>query len=112
MDYPHEIASPTTALLDTKLIINRTISDHKKYGSKFCSNDIKDFFLQTVMASPEYIRIHKKYFSQNFITQYNLANLINKDSYVYCEINRGMYGLKQAAILVYKQLVKRLDKYG
>ena len=47
LDYFKDTASPTTTLLDTKLIINRVISDHKKYGSKFCSVDIKDFFLQT-----------------------------------------------------------------
>ena len=112
MDYPHETASPTAALLDTKLILNSTISDHKRYGSKFCCIDIKDFFLQTLMASPEYIRLHKRYFSPAFIQQYNLTDLIDKDGYVYCEINKGMHGLKQAAILAYKQLVKRLSRFG
>ena len=104
LDYPHNTALPTAALLDTKLIINSTISDHKRYGSKFCSIDINDFFLQTIMDNPEYIRIHKKYFSPN--VQYALSKLINNDGYVYCEINKGMYGLKQAAILAYKQLVQ------
>ena len=112
LDYPRDTASPTAALLDTKLIINSTISDYKKYGSKFCSINIKDFFLQTVMDDPEYIRINQKYFSDNFVSQYNLKTLINKDGYIYCEINKGIYGLKQAAILAYKQLVKRLGKHG
>ena len=49
LDYPHDIASPTSALLDTKLIIDSTISDHKYFGSKFRSIDIEDFFLQTIM---------------------------------------------------------------
>ena len=45
LDYPHETASPTAALLDTKLIINSsTISDYKRFGSEFCSIDIKAFF--------------------------------------------------------------------
>ncbi len=112
LEYPYDTVSPIAALLDTKLIANSTISDHKRYGSKFCSFDIKDFFLQTIMDNPEYIRIHKRYFSANFIAQYKLQELINIDGYVYCEINRGMYGLKQAAILAYKQLVKRLAKHG
>ena len=112
LEYPHDTASPTAALLDTKLIIKSTISDHQRCGSQFCSIDIKDFFLQTIMDNPEYIQIHKKYFSKNFVTQYQLKELINNDGYVYCAINRGMYGLKQAAILVYKQLVQRLAKYG
>ena len=57
-----------------------------------------------------YIRIHKRYFLQQFIVQYKLKDLINKDGYIFCQINRGMYGLKQAAILAYKQLVKRLQQ--
>ena len=112
LDYPHDTASPTAELLDTKLIVNSTISDHQRYGSKFCSIDIKDFFLQTLMKTPEYIRIHKRYFSAAFIAHYNLTHLIDKDGYVYCEIVKGMYGLKQAAILAYKQLVTRLKKHG
>ena len=32
LDYPHDTASPTAALIDTKLIINSTISDYKKFG--------------------------------------------------------------------------------
>ena len=64
------------------------------------------------MASPEYIRLHKRYFSPAFIQQFNLTDLIDKDGYVYCEINKGMHGLKQAAILAYKQLVKRLSRFG
>ena len=112
LDYPHDTASPTAALINTKLIINSTISDHKIYGSRFCSIDIKDFFLQTTMDTPEYIRIHKRYFSEYFIREYNLNNLINKDNYIYCEITKGMYDLKQAAILAYKQLVGRLKAQG
>ena len=58
LDYPHNTASPTAALIDKKLIVNSTISDYKKFGSKFYSIDIKDFFLQTKMDTPEYICIH------------------------------------------------------
>ena len=111
LEYHHDAASPTAALLDTKLIFNSTISDHKKHGSKFCSIDIKDFFLQTIMEESEYLRIHSKYFSKEFINTYKIHNLINKDGYVYCKIVKGMYGLKQAAILAYKQLVHRLEKH-
>ena len=110
LDYPHETASPTAASLDTKLIINSTISDHKCFGSIFCSTDIKDLSTDANRWPRIYIRIHKRYFLQQFIVQYKLKDLINKDGYIFCQINRGMYGLKQAAILAYKQLVKRLQQ--
>lgn len=112
LEYTNDTASPAATLLDTKVILNSTISDHKKYGSKFCTVDIKDFFLQTMLDIPEYIRIHKKYFTQDFIQAYDMHHIPDNDGYVYCEINKGMYGLKQAAILAYNQLVARLEQYG
>ena len=35
-----------------------------------------------------------------------------KDGYVYCQIKKGMYGLKQAARLAYDELVIHLKQYG
>ena len=112
LDYFEDTASPTATLLDSKLIVNSTISDHKQYGSKFCSVDIKNFFLQTKLEVPEFIRIHTKYISKDFLNEYNMHHLPDKDGYMYCRIDKGMYGLKQAAILAYKQLVKRLNTHG
>ena len=34
------------------------------------------------------------------------------DGYVYARIEKGVYGLKQAAVLAYNNLVKILKKYG
>ena len=42
--------------------------------------------------------------------EYKLQNKINNDKYLYCKVKKGMYGLKQAAILAYKLLVKRLEQ--
>ena len=64
--------------------------------------DIKDFFFCLTLKDPEYKRIKAKYFSQEFRDQYNLHNKINIDGYIYSMIQKGMYGLKQAAILAYK----------
>jgi hypothetical protein len=37
---------------------------------------------------------------------------IANDSYVYLEIRRGMYGLKEAGIIAFNQLIKKLDPHG
>ena len=58
------------------------------------------------------MRIKAKYFSHDFREKYNLNQKINSDGYIYCVIQKGMYGLKQAAILAYKQLVKNLKQDG
>ena len=58
------------------------------------------------------MRIHSKYFDAEFRKLYNIDSIIAKDGYVYCEIQRGMHGLKQAAILAYNQLKENLEKHG
>ena len=61
LDYPNDASSPAASMIDAKLLINSTISDSTK-GAKFMTIDIKDFFLQSSLPQPEYMRIHYKYF--------------------------------------------------
>ena len=113
LDYTRETASPTANLVDTKILINSTISDAHE-GAKFMTADIKDCFLMTPLpeGDREYMRIHGKYFDNEFLTLHNLHDKINEDGYVYCEIQLGMYGLKQAAILYYNLIKQRLTPAG
>jgi len=74
-------------------MLNSVISDATK-GARFMSLDLKDFFLATPMARPEYMRIHSKHFPQDITDIYNIANLIEEDDYVYVKIKKGIYGLK------------------
>ena len=110
LEYLSDAGSPTTTLLETKNLINSVISDSDK-GARFACCDIKDFFLTSPMAIPEYMRIHRKYIPRDILEKYNLHNMFHKD-HVYCQIDKGMYGLKQAAILAYNQLCKRLNEAG
>ena len=112
LEYPDETASPAASLIESKLIANSVISDHKAKNAKFCSLDIKDFFLSTKMERPEYTRIHRKYFSHKFLNIYKLLDKIAINGYICVKICKGMYGLKQAAILAYKQLVINLGQHG
>ena len=112
LEYNNETASPTVSLIETKLLLNSVISDYRLHNSKFCSIDIKDFFLTTPMEEAEYLRIHKKYFSTEFKNAYKLHDKIHTDDYIYCKVKKGMYGLKQAAILAYKLLLKCLADDG
>ena len=111
LDYPYTTASPAASIIEAKLIVNSVISDHKKHKSRFCAIDLNNFFLATPMERAEYIRIHKKHITKNFMQEYKLQNKITKDEYLYCKVKKGMYGFKQAAaILAYKLLVKRLEQ--
>ena len=113
LDYNHETASLTANLIDTKILINSTISDAHK-GAQFMSVDIKDCFLMTPFPKNdrEYMRIHGKYFDKDFKTLHNLHDKVNNNGYVYCEIQLGMYSLTQAAILSYNLIKQRLQPEG
>ena len=111
LEYLFDATSPAANLIETKLLLNSTIS-RSSQGARFMTIDIKDFFLQSYMKHPEYMRIHKKYFTDAIRQKYNINDLIGDDDYVYCRIKRGMYGLKQAARLAYDELVQHLKKFG
>jgi hypothetical protein len=98
--------------LETKLILNSTISDAHK-GAHFLCADLKDHFLATPMNKDlEYMRSKYKYFPAAIRQQYNLDAFLAPDDYIYILITKGIYGLKQVAILAYKHLVNQLAPYG
>eukprot|EP00957_Ditylum_brightwellii_P067313 5108508-Ditylum_brightwellii.AAC.1 len=100
LEYARETASPAANLVKIKLIINSTISDTKE-GITFIGIDIKDFFLQSPLppGDQEYMEIYNKYFNAELRKLYNIDELVDENGWLYCEIRRGTYGLKQAAIL-------------
>jgi len=76
------------------------------------TGDIKNFYLDTHMPYYQYMRIHRKYFTPEICTKYNIDRICDVDGYVYVEIRKGMYGLKEAAILAHKQLIQNLSPHG
>jgi hypothetical protein len=88
LDYFGSTASPAASLIETKLILNSTISD-SHLGARFCTIDIKDFFLQTIMNDAEYLRIHSKYFLDDIHQRYNIDKIIANDGYLYCKVKKG-----------------------
>ena len=108
---PYDAGYPAASLLETKLILNSTIPDAKK-GARFLSADLKDNFLASPMEENEYMRIQARYFSDDIRLQYDIESLIDSYVYVYVRTKKGVYGLKQAAILAYNRLVKQLKPHG
>ena len=72
------------------------------------SLDLKDMFLQSDMKTPEYMWIPYKYFPPDIVQRYNLKAKVTANGKIYVKIKRGMYGLKQAAILAYETVTKLL----
>ena len=78
----------------------------------FLQKDIKDYFLQSPLKTPEYLRIPYKWIPEEIRQQYNTDNIVDNDGYIYVEICKGMYGLKQAARLAYDQIFKVIQHFG
>ena len=111
LDYLGNQSSPAASLLETKMLINSVISDVKN-GARFMTMDLKDHFLQSQLSEPQYMRIHSKYFFEDIRKKYNIDNIIAKDDYVYCKIIKGMYGLKEAAMLARQKIIEILKPLG
>ncbi len=74
--------------------------------------DVKDFYLNTPMKRFEYMRLKLADMPDDIIEQYQLQKLATPDGFIYCEIQKGMYGLPQAGIIAQELLEERLAKHG
>jgi hypothetical protein len=100
-----------------KILLNKAITERAKTKRKnLLTADIKDFFLNTVMETPEYFTERVENIPPNIIEEYNMAPLIYKDhkrqSRVMFEVNKGLYGLPQASLLAHLQMNKHLAQIG
>jgi len=74
--------------------------------------DIKDFYLNTPMARYEYMQLKLADMPKDVIAHYNLDAILTPDGYIYCKIQKGMYGLPQAGIIAQQLLEKNLEEHG
>ena len=64
------------------------------------------------MAYYQYMRVQQSVIPQEVWDDPHYDIQIAADGYVYLEIRRGMYGLKEAAIIAFNQLVTKLTPAG
>ena len=107
--YPGNTSAPTADLETVKILINDIVSTP---NAKAVVLDIKNFYLNTPMDRPEYMRVHISQIPPAIVEHYNLTELADEEGYVYIQIDKGMYGLPQAGMLANKLLVKRLARHG
>jgi hypothetical protein len=106
--YPDKVSTPFADLTTVKILLNSVISTTH---ARFATFDLKDFYLGTPMVRKEYMLIAITSIPQSIIDQYHLLDLVHNDFFLVA-ISRGMYGLPQAGILAYNQLVTHLAHYG
>ena len=109
LDYDGPTTTETADITTVKVLLNSTISTP---GARFCCFDIKNFYLGTPMKEYEYIRLHMSILPDEIIEHYKLNQIAEPDGWVYVEIRRGMYGLKQAGRIANEQLQEKLAIHG
>ena len=108
-NYTDEVATPTTGMIVAKIIFNSVVSTK---GARFMTMDISNFYLDTPLKPPEYLRIKLSDIPLEIVQEYKLKDIATQDGYVYVEATEGIYGLPQAGLLANKLLEKRLNKHG
>ena len=68
--YPGDVGTKTASLDLVKLLLNSVLS---RQGAKFVTFDIKNYYLQTPLDRPKYVRIKLSDIPQDFADEYNLT---------------------------------------
>ena len=88
----------------------KAISGFKR-DSKYCTMDIKDFYLGTPMKEFEYIQVPLSTFPAEILRQYDFLSLV-ENGHIMVEVCKGVYGIPQAGILINTHLRTLLSKHG
>ena len=96
IDFLGNTSTPTADLLTAKLLINSTISTP---GAVFLGIDLANFYLNTPMADPEYMRLRLEIIPKEIILKYNLQDLVNEEGWIYIEIRKACTAFPKPASL-------------
>ena len=108
LDYPFDVSTRTAGITTVKILFNSVLSTP---NAKFCTMDIKDFYLNTPMERYEYMRIPVDVIPADIFEYYKLANLVH-NGFVTVEIRKGMYGLSSSGRLASDYLKPHLHNWG
>jgi hypothetical protein len=109
INYPAEVATTNADMLAAKILFNSIIST---IGARFMTMDISNFYLNTPLARPEYIRMSIHDIPEEIIIEYKLRDILATDNCIYIKIVLSMYGLPHAGLIANELLEKRLNKHG
>jgi hypothetical protein len=108
LDYSVDVATSTADITTFKILINSILSTE---DAAMMMMDIKNYYVGTPLPRFEYMNMLLSRFPEEIVQKYNL-NALAVDSWVYIEIWKGMYGLRQAGLLSNQLLQTRLAPFG
>jgi hypothetical protein len=107
LDYSGDVATSTADITTFKILINSTLSTE---DAAMTMMDIKNYYLSTPLPRFEYMNMLLSRFPEKISQKYNL-NALAVNGWVYIEIRKSMYGLKQAGLLANQLLQTRLAPF-
>ena len=105
--YDGDVAAHTAEMSTVKILLQSVVSD----DASFMTLDIKDFYLNTPLTRPEYIRIQASSIPDSIMDRFALLPYVHNGAVLF-EITKGMYGLPQAGLLAQQRLVAHLSASG
>jgi hypothetical protein len=108
LDYSGDVATSTADITTFKILINSTLSTE---DAAMMMMDIKNYYLGIPLPRFEYMKMVLSRFPKEIIQKYNL-NALAVDGWVYIDIRKGMYGLKQSGLLDNQLLQTPLAPFG
>ena len=76
------------------------------------SCDIVNYCLASSMDRPEFMKNRLRHIPIDIQQRYNIKSIATHDGIVFVRIEKGMYGLRNAAILAYNNVKTNLAKFG
>jgi hypothetical protein len=108
LDYSGDITSSTADITTFKALINSTLPTE---DAAMMMRDIKNYYIDTPLPRFECMKMLLSRFPEEKVQQYNL-NALAHDGWVYIEIRKGVYDLKQAGLLANKLLQTGSAPFG
>jgi hypothetical protein len=108
IDYSGDVTTHTASMETIKMHWNSVVSTP---NAKYCTADISNMYLCSLLPDEEYVRFKYDMIPPNIIKHYKLDTFVNGD-FVYAKIKKAWYGLKQSGKIAHDDLVQHLAKYG
>ena len=108
LTYEGDCSTKASAVDTVKIHLNHVVSTP---NGRYATTDVKDFYLNTPMDEKDwvYLRIPIDDIPKCILDYYQP---VVRNGYVYAQVQKGMYGLKQAGKLANDLLITNLAKYG
>ena len=109
LEYKGKTSTKSASLETIKIHLNSTISTK---DAKYAAADIGNFYTNSKLDTPEYMKIHISLIPHEIIDKYNVMIFVDKEGYVHVKITEAMYGLAQSGQIANQDLQEHLAKYN